>query len=504
MSPTERPDERLKRKNLADSQENANPRISRQQSGPNDYYAPFFDIVIYSAQSDQSEEALLADGVVSVHEARKNPVAGASTVRFTTKAGDTVFSPDPKADGLRNFRSHLTVLAVAAGVYKATLTLQPPYEDALSIMNNQAIRLGSVMELQWGYMSTGGGNDEPLLSDKGFFTIVDPTVSFGKTTTIQITGYDLLSNKLSGVDGRKVWPRSKYKADIDIVRELADKFRWKVSVDFLRKDKSSIMRPPKGTQPKDLTQTESNFNFLRSVLRKNNASYVTDGDTMILFDIAARATEPPKYTFAWYRQPTEETDLPLISFTGNSIIALFQSIGSRGIYSVEHDTDDNSVKVFRSEDSAGSEADHPKIGVQTSTIEVVPYVDIAETEDGSAGLILTRPTNEAQANENYAEDADTKLQRNSNYNAEAVIPGHPKILPLENIRADKALGTFAGVYRVMQVTHEVGQGYLTKLKLLRVSKKDQTSAKLYPSHVDTGTAPTLAEASRQDPRTGPQ
>lgn len=468
-----------------------NPRTTGPSTNEvGNFFAPFFDVVFYRAVAESGVAQASPDSTAreqgidepqSVADFGSNKSIGASSVRLQSSDGNsTLFEPDSNLANIRNFRSSLVLEFKASTAVKATLTLQPPYFDALKIVDNELIQYGSLMEIQWGYTNGDGG--EPLLSDKGLFSIVQPSVKFDEQISIQITGWDILYMAASSLDRRTSWAREEYPTDLDIIKKVIERHlgeTLKINTDQVAS--GSPLRKKKEGQP--VVQTNDDFTFFRRMLAANDVEFEFRANTILLRDAGILDDQKPSYRLIWYGQLYDETDIPMISFNSNSIPSLFASQGSRGFWSLSHDLDKNQAdkKMVKPEDTnvpqtgtkvtGNQEAGLPKKTVRTSTGDIRAFSD--PDNDSSTGMIQVRPHDRP----NQQQEADRQGRENrrlANTRASVIIPGHPSVMPLQIVNvfgnAEAGVGRkFSGNYRILSATHEIGQGYVTKLELLRAS-----------------------------------
>jgi len=144
------------------------------------------------------------------------------TVEFTNhekqgkvqgSGGETLykFSDGPQ---LRSFASSLEVVNVGDGMCTATLTLEPPYYEAVHIVEAKVIRRNSIMSCQWGYLP-GGSGSKAIVSRVHHFTLTDtPRVDVaGTDVSITIVGVDTFSNAAMQREDRTAYARNKSAYD---------------------------------------------------------------------------------------------------------------------------------------------------------------------------------------------------------------------------------------------------------------------------------------------------
>lgn len=498
--------------------------VEKQEGGRNsqrgvgevgDFFSPFFDVVFYKpAQApgviqtnlsnfvssqlgfrEDAEVAAFRERAARAETASQNEKRGTignSTIRLTAgSSGVSLFESIDRGEGiagdLRDFRANLTIEARASAAYKATLTLQPPYSDALRIIDSHAIKFGSLMEIQWGYNNATGG--EPVLSDKGLFSIVQPSVRFGRQITISVTGWDLLPMGASSIDRRCAWLREDYPTDFDVLAKLVERFGLRAEEGRVGSD-SSLTKVKTG-QP--LVQATDDYTFFLQVLRSNDCSYevVTDNQEQVLVisDQTRQDLLEPQYNLLWYEQPSSNVDIPMINFESNSLPSLFAAQGSRGYFSLSYSMDDATAKesLNKPEDQGGQVGETGLTDVQeagfvgpavatASAGAAKPYP--ANTDEGicASGKIWVVPDERPnQVNERDVKAKDNR--RLANTRANVTIPGHPTINPLQIVCVRGVGKEFSGNYRVMKVVHDIGQGgYISKLDLLRATSTGDSAS----------------------------
>ena len=173
------------------AQDQVQKRSGEDYSPPGDYFAPYFDVVFYrpsvlqgniekleeqlrvvppeeqaailqNLASLRGQEASLAANAKSPLDIVGQEDIGASRLGLRSIGGGMQnYDPagtDSPLGQLVNYRANLQVTLLSAAALQATLTLTPPYEDAIRIIDSQAIKFGSLMEVQWGYLSTDGSS----------------------------------------------------------------------------------------------------------------------------------------------------------------------------------------------------------------------------------------------------------------------------------------------------------------------------------------------------------
>lgn len=489
------------------------PRQEPTFSPVGDLFAPFFDVVFYSPSTDVGEELDIAASALEANPATRAQAAslraqaataraaqaasqavalgdvtsiGSSRVTLSTVAGGLAsFSPEGPGSPLGqlvNYRSSLEVTMLSAAALQATLTLNPPYEAAIEIIDNKLIKFGSLMEIQWGYLALDGSGS-PAVSDKGLFRITQPSIKFGQQTTITIGGFDILSSSLQTIDTRCQWLREKFPTDLDIVTEIIKKKGGGLKVDDARVGTESSLRKKKSG--KGVTQSDDDWTFFRRLLRQNDVTWTQVKDTIVLEDEQRVSVAEPKYRLFWYGQPQNEYDVPMISFETNPIMSLFAGVpGSRGQRTICRDPETKEITVM--------DLDPGKTGVaqtgeaNTATTNRGFKTDKAKTSQGniapfaeldaacSSGRFFTEPCNRPNREEETKRE-NREIRMFYNTRATAVCPGVPGLLPQQVVEVRNVGETFSGNYRVMKVVHSIGASYVVKLDLLRAAASNTKS-----------------------------
>lgn len=484
------------------------------------FYAPFFQAVFYRVESetpaDEDGRFPPPDGdTQTINEFLANRNIGSlrddnnkpTRFRLNTVGGVAkTYVADQELEGVEKFSASLVIEAKSAAAYKATLVMTPPYEDALRIVDSGAIDFGTVMEVQWGYMNPQGAR--PIISDKGLFSIVEPSVSLGVQTTITLSGYDLLSSSAGSIERRCAWPRGLYPSDFEIIRQILKIHGRELDMRELHVNSLLLMNRP----GKHMVQNTSDEIFVKTLLLQNNARLVpNDSGGFVVYDVTERESAPITYRLLMFGQPggagsvAGVVDIPMISYQSNSIMSLFAGKGSRGVRSVTHDPNTNSAsnnqkvpKIRTEQQTVASPT--PKSGAfekqdastNVGDRKVAPFkkLESGPTKNCASGYFVTYPAS-APNNDKEEEQRVIELERTANTHADVVIPGHPTILPLMNVKVEGVGQKFGGIYRVMEVTHEIGAGYTTKLRLFVAANRAPPA--------DAENRPREEQAAQQEP-----
>jgi len=433
-----------------------------------DLFNPFFDVTFYRPVSEQGTVAESNGEEGSATSERID----ASKITVSTREGKQTLDEDTKLIDARKYASSLSVEMLGAGAYKATLTLTPPLNDAIYIIDHKLIRFGSLMEIRWGYVDD---SSEPRQSDTGLFTIAQPSIKFGLDTQIQIVGYDILSSGLRAVDRRQIYKRAeKFKTDLDILTALVTPMGLQIETGN-NVPAESLLRK---TKPTDITQQEDNWTFFKRICHDNDAGFFVQGNVVYVYDVGSADLNKHNYRFIWYLQPDDNRDIPMTSFETNPILGFFAREGSRGqkAKAVDKDTgkpitqkdapDTTKVGSVGTNKVATSDKSHPQEQIKTAEAGVTPNPKLTEND---AGRYISQPA-ERPNREEQARQEMRDLRRNANTKATITSLGVPSVHPQMIVRVEGVGETFSGAYRVLKATHNLTtSGYDMSIELLRAS-----------------------------------
>jgi len=452
----------------------------------NDLYAPYFDVVFYrpeeetgTRESDEMESQGV--GALTLREVEATDSIGASKIQLRSTGGGTQIlnpqGPDSPMGQLLNYKSNLQITMVSAAALQATLTLQPPYFDAINIIDSRLIKYGSLMEVQWGYINTE--TNQPEISDKGLFTIVQPSIKFGREVTLTLGGFDTLSTSLRSIDSRREWSRENFENDLLILREIVSKAGTGLVIDDSGVKPESSLRKSKS---RSITQATDNWTFFRRLCRQNDVTFTQVGSTVKLSDQEERDLAPRKYRLIWFMQPQKEWDIPMVSFETNPHIGYFAGQGSRGLLTICRDSETGEVRqVENSPVDPGvgqtgegraqtAEGSHKKDVVKTAESgSVAAFGKSDDKTSTSAGRVYVQPCGKPNQDEE-TDRTNREILRNFNTRASALCPGVPGMVPQIITEVANVGKVFSGHYRVMKVVHDIGVGgYTMQIDLLHAA-----------------------------------
>jgi len=482
-------------------------------------FAPFFDVVFYSVDAQEGEVTPVKEGAkeedfggATISGTTETSKLGASRLQIRSNGGLTSYSPEGE-DGpvgqLRNYASNLQVSMVSSKALQATLTLSPPYEVAVKIVDHQLIRFGNLMEIQWGYLALDGG--APIISDKGLFTIVQPSIKFGKETQVVIAGFDILSNSLGTTDTRRRWTRDSYESDLDIIREIVEKrvgIGAKLNDLGLRKD--SRLRKKKA---RAIIQASDDWVFFRRLLRHNNVEFLQKGTEVQLNDLSSISAAKPKYRLVWFMQPENEKDIPMITFETNPYASLFSSTpGARGQRTVSSDAATGKVEQTDKDpgDTGVAQPGPPNTNTTNAAHKTEPMrvsgsgTSVATNAEintaNASGLVTSQPGN-LPNKEEEADRANVETRVYYNSHATATCLGVPGMVPQKTVEVVNVGNKFSTNYRVIKVVHNIGVGYTMSINLINSASDGDEGSGAPASRDKAGTEPVDPKADTTETAT---
>lgn len=489
--------------------------MARNESSPfegtdrvGDFFAPFFTVRFLTTTTQQGTEVDAETGAETTKEIQES-----ATV--TVSAGDTeiVFAEDDRTKTFRSYATKLTLTNKGGGATMVELVLEPPFEDALFITENRLLQFNSLMVIEWGWSSDSRQN--AIISDKHVFVILQPKLDMkGTEISITITGIDLFSYSSTKRETRTVFNRTKpsedgttYTSDYMILDSIAKKNNMRLNTSLAPIVSVTTTPGPFGAplvkvtptdlpihqkKPKDkddatsIEQYEKDYQFFSRICEMNRCDFFVIGDTIFIVDQNIARVQKIAYRLVFWNQPQEANDIPVLSFSTQSIPALFFPAESKEVTHKTVDEDSqttNSRKIdpqtasnFEAMGPRGAggkaEADGRTIRI-SEDISVIPNPAFKTNETGKMVSTPGGKANDQEHVERLARDANSLC----NTNAEATIPGVPNIVPMQVVRVEGVGKVFSGAYIVTQVVHRLTtDGYECDLSLIRESSTGDEAA----------------------------
>lgn len=443
--------------------------MALEQSG--DYYNFGFRVYFY-----KDVESALKD-------AEGNQVTGGAARAQLTSTTDstggqqTTFAEQELAD-LRNFAAQLVLEGEEESGFMFTLTLTPPYEDAVRIIENELISFNTVCRIQYGYF--GGNGSDPLLGRDQLFIVSEPKVRFGLKTEITLTGYPAFVWSATKRQTPRVFSQTRQRQPIQFLELLAQESSCRL--DYSRPElidtaTSSLFKPIPAKES-GYVQKGSNFAAFVEICQKNNAGFFSEGVTLVLYDKERVMSRPqPDYRLLWMTPLQGPGDIPISTVDINANDTLFA--GSSALYgqrAVKDDLDTQSYSESSFEDdttltdrtggprSAASAA--PDAGTSTSAGEMARVAANPAGTNRTVGEHKYLPAGMSGRDEMGRYDV-REAGRLCNHEARVVIPGHPLLKPTSTVALVGVTNRFSDFYLVVKARHELGARYTTTLDLLR-------------------------------------
>lgn len=455
--------------------------FGNQTLKPGDYYSPYYTIRFLVANKP---EALDKDGNVVP------PTGAAPTSTFKSEDSDikearAQFDEAEDMKILRAFVTSVVIEGVSSSAYKATVTLAPPYDDAYYILENQIIKFGSVMEIQWGYRGNGG---EEISSPVHLFRITQPKCQFGQSTTITLEGRDLYTVTAETRKCAMSWKREQYKTDLEILRAILSSLGNRYTLDDSSiPAESSLRKPGEGT---GYEQKESYSRFFKRICDKHNVGWIVRDTSLVLFDEDKIASQPAAYTLLWRRSPSSGGggdngyEIPIKEITINPLLTLFAGVpAAKGTITSKTNLDKNTTEQKKVDDTNAPGRSSPTGSRQTGTgTQPAPPTAV----DSKAGAVVPDPplpdcatgdhytatTREPNADGRTKSEV-TRTSQLANTTANVVIPGHPAVHPQMIVYVAGLPKVFSGNYLIRKAKHTLGAGYTCELELFsRVVTQD--------------------------------
>jgi hypothetical protein len=428
--------------------------------------------------------------------------------------GSITLSPESQQkqetfDRLQSFVSNITITC-PPGTAMLSLTMTPPYQDALDLLETHAFTYGQYVGVRWGYAS------DDLVSQEHIFLISQPKVTFGKDTIITISGVDSFSGSMRQRTTKSKWSRKVYNRDILLLTELAKRCNYKIDAQsktaVIINSTDHPLNKIKTDESSPIEDAESDSALFSIICRGNNVGYVIKGDTISLYDRKASVREATSYNFFWYGQSESPNDIPMISFTTNPTDIIFapaKEAESKLITHVDPDTGEVTYEVYEPSKDANNaaEGDPKKDGsvvgtsdkqnqaIKTETAEIKkPSFKDNKGNIISFGAHASVPHNANNGVEKQKEESKDVAQM-VNTTATLVAPGHPDVMPPMNVNV-RGVGIFSGSYYLLEAKHTIGTGgYEMQLELIRTTtpggKVNQTNTQETPGSGSKNNTPDI-------------
>ena len=494
-------------RNLPDDGEKSTGRTQRGQRDIGDLFAPFFRVAFSNikktdatsnikktdATAKNGEQTHAAQGVV-------NRLVASATFETT---GKSLGVPEENSETLEIDSRLLPKTAAALKIesksnaaLKFTLTLTPPYEDGIRILNSRLITFGTLVKVQWGYTGWGSGAD--ILSDIFVFRNNEPRAEFGDDISITVSGHDLTASIGSRSSSTRKWLFSDYPNDCAIVRKLVARSKVELDVsdvpatsNFLTGKNRKKSETGGGVPAAAIEQTIDDWAFIRRLCHDHGLSFTSQGTVFRIFSLfdASTATKY-SYRLLWRRRPKDGRDIPLMNVRGNILPWTFLPAEGRGLAQFTFNSDNPSKSTIKTESPVTKKTPSLGAGGAAGDANGIPSDlrsmggdgDGEEYVDKEAGTYITRPKPDKDENrpplmstpetahnaEEKLENEVNKVQAFSHPMVGVTAPGVVDLWPGVTVMLEGTSEIFDGPYFVRDATHTINtSGYEMELVLLR-------------------------------------
>ena len=463
-----------------------------------DFFAPFYKVEFITARTILGKRVVNNEEVVT-----GGSIFGAITAAINTALNSQInVSLSDESEMLRAFATSLTIRVPGEGVSTCTLVLEPPYEDAMRIVDDATIQYDSVMKIEWGWLPAAEGQ-EGKSSGPHYYVLQPPAMTIDRgDVQITLTGVEILAHNYATREGRRTWSREQYPDDLLIIRALleplgitpdvtlvpdqVERNGETVSHPLIARKGTTETKPVEGTEGRQLVrmvvgeveQNERTWTFFNRLIRSNNCDYFMSGNKCYIVDRNAAKIQKPSYRLVHYQQITSALDIPMFTWATNVNPDLFiVPAEARGIRYASFDPDSgdtrlatfdpaaSSLEEFIGERTRSGRGGPDGITLRIGDIQLTPNLAMADDEQG-------RHSSQPDALVNGDERARQGARRASvvaNTEASTTIPGMPRLFPWMVVRVEGVGTVFSGNYLISEVTHNLvpGDGFSTDLKLIR-------------------------------------
>ncbi len=459
----------------------ANPFSGKQ--GVGDMFAPFFRVRFVTARQEEGGEFEGGEEV-----APNTFITESSEIVFSQGETRTRLSNNNEMSQLRSFATSLEIESKPGGANMATLSLSPPFEDAVRIVDDQIIQWNSVMIAEWGWLNSFNG--DRIQSDPHYFVIDKPALQASRTDyEITIRGVDMFGYSAVKREDRRVWQRIVYPTDVQILQVLAAKNKMRLDLTAVppnSKLRQSKLPPTTEGVVDTIEQNEKDWVFFNRLCSDNNCTFYTIGDKIFILDRNFAKIINASYRLVFFQQLETDRDIPMMAFQTQALPNLFWPSEAKELTCVSNNPDDNKVTVKKTDPAKDPDEEHQ--GPRTSSgkaeadgqtifvdrlVQIVPNPAYTETETGK----LCQVAHGQQNRDEHGKQPARQASSISNQNAEATIPGTPHLQPLMTVRVVGVGRIFSGPYLVKKAVHRIdSSGYETSLTLFREAATGDTVA----------------------------
>jgi len=465
-----------------------------------DQYGPFWTVEFFASGGTfkDSQQALIdskrSDEAIAIPSNYKpSSTAEAVALNPTATAADRARQGILNDFDLQAYKQDFSV-SFEGPVGSMQLTLTPPYDDALRIIENPVFTFSTVVVAEWGYIGPDG---KVQSSGKYLFVAYKPSISFShQDVTLTFEGEDILTSAASRSINTKGWDRNKNSAE-DILKILAKKLGVELVVRVRKKLPPASLREAtfgtrgrtkdvgedhplfqKGKEEPIVTkQNTTDWKFFLRLLRENNCKHVQGPEnTVIIYDRDEYFQRGVcvDYNLMAYKQPTRANDVVLLSFAPNVDERQFAPAESQSIEAKQFNLASGAVltKKYNAVDDPKAANEDGSIGAgkkeQSRKVETSGGPAVAQNKTGR-GASYSVTSRSSKAPEMVRQQM-LKQASLAGISATATMLGVTGLTPFTLVSVEGFGKRLSGVYRVLKVTHSLGSGgYDTEVDLLRTA-----------------------------------
>jgi hypothetical protein len=461
-----------------------NPFNPRPKVG--DFFAPFFTIRFLAQGAPQGTKVDAKSGAETTVEIGE----GDSLITSDSRGTVIAFTQDGKTKQFRSYATSLTIKNKGGAASEVELRLEPPFDDAVVLIDQRAVQRDAVLVVEWGWSSND--SQETVISDKHYFMTMPPKMEVsGTDVSITITAWDIFAVSSLRRETRMVYPRivQIWSTDLGILEFLAAKNNMRINTTAapagspIRK-----VRPINSLESASVEQNEKDWIFFKRLCDVNKCDFFTIGQTVFIVDLNyASKVLKTSFRLVFWNQLSQVNDIPIYGFSVDEVLpTLFGPAEGRQL-TAKHADEDAQQTVTTTLDPLKT-ADLAMIGLRSSsgaasmtgrTVRISDDVQIipmpAYTKDES-GKVMSTPSGTPNRDEKVSrisQDAHSLC----NTNLKVTIPGVPRMVPMQLVRVVGISSVFSGVYQVLEVVHKLTTGgYDCEISLVRGSSTGDTEA----------------------------
>lgn len=390
---------------------------------------------------------------------------------WTSKANGSEIKLEGRPGQFLRALSFLTELQIelpmGGQVPRIVARLEPPYLDAIALMDSELLEFGnSKLQVQFGYASgvLQGGKTGPLLSDTLEGMTVKPEVAFGTSTQITITAQGVNGGFTHNYPGSGQTLKGTRKS---IIEELCK--RNQLTADFSEVEKDGTSSKAFDKEDSIAQGWRTDIFMLHYIVRTCGCYSVISGNKdgkghYRIIPMSAQAASAPEITLAMYHFPKgtfSGSVFPIISaqsptgaiWTPGVRRLLLHEIDPNSKQVTKKDVGDDTVKPAQTGPGAGDVKYDQQLGQAADESKVIGY----QPHPGD-------PSEETAIEQSHAQFRAQKPSMGFPLNVETV--GIPTLQP-GTVVAVRGLGMRLDTnYLVRKIVHTLNaSGYITAMEL---------------------------------------